>query len=166
MRHLVSRLASILLLALILVPGVASAAEVWTFAHFTETDTTLEGGSFDSVLHLMNYGNPAIHRCWVVLRNTAGKQLYVNGVPVCPDVLTRQSSPCQFTVDGGVTFKIHDRIVQAAGFGTTKVVLGQVRLHCEEPMNNLNATLFVTNYLQDAFHASYAIDHGKITPIP
>jgi hypothetical protein len=162
MRHLASRLMPVLLLTLILAPGMASAAEVWTFAHFVETNTTLEEGAFDSVLFLMNYGNPAIHHCWVVLRDAAGKQLYVNGREVCPDVLTRQASPCPFTVDGGVTFKIHDRIVQAGGFGPNTVVLGQVRLRCDEPMNNLNATLFVTNYLQDPFHASYAIDHGKI----
>lgn len=165
MRHFAVRFATVLILVLGLAP-MASAAELWTFAHFAETDQTLTAGSFDSVLYLMNYGNPAIHHCWMVLRDAAGKQLYVNGVPVCPDVFTRQSSPCQFTVDGGVTLKIQDRIVQAGGFGATTVVLGQVRLRCDESMSNLNATLFVTNYLEDAFHASYAIDNGKIVTIP
>lgn len=167
MRHFAVRFAfaATLILALGLAPA-ASAAELWTFAHFAETDQTQTAGSFDSVLYLMNYGNPAIHHCWVVLRNAAGKQLFVNGQEVCPDVLTRQSSPCQFTVDGGVTLKIHDRIVQAGGFGTTQVVLGQVRLRCDEPMSNLNATLFVTNYLDDAFHASFTVDNGKIVQIP
>ncbi|HEV2853380.1 MAG TPA: hypothetical protein VHC97_11305 [Thermoanaerobaculia bacterium] len=165
MRHFAVRFAAILILVLGLAP-MASAAELWTFAHFVETDQTQTAGSFDSVLYLMNYGNPAVHNCWVVLRNATGKQLFVNGQEVCPDVLTRQSSPCQVTVDGGVTFKIHDRIVQAGGFGANTVVLGQVRLRCNESMSNLNATLFVTNYLEDGFHASYAIDNGKIVQIP
>lgn len=161
MRNLVLRLVAILILVLGLAPA-ASATEVWTFGHFTETDQTLTAGSFDSVLYLMNKGNPVFHQCWVVLLNEAGRSLFVNGNEVCPDVSTRQSSPCPFTVDGGVRFKIHDRIVQAGGFGTTKVVLGQVLLKCVEPMSNLNATLFVTNYLDDAFHASFAIDNGKV----
>jgi hypothetical protein len=162
MRHLVTRFVSILILALGL--ATAASAEMWTFAHFVENEGTVAPKAFDSVLYLMNEGNPVVHHCWVVLLNDMGRQLMFNNTAICPDVFTRQSSPCLVDVDGGVKFKIHDRIAQVGGFATPRVFLGQVLLRCNEPMDNLNTTLYVTNYLADAPTASFTVDPGKILP--
>jgi hypothetical protein len=162
MRQLAVRLAAILILALGLAP--VASAEVWTFAHFAETSGSgSTPNSFDSVLYLMNQGNPMIHHCWVVLLNESNRNLTVNGVEICPEVLDRAASPCLINIDGFVRFKFQDRIVQLAG-ATWPVVLGEVRLKCDEPLAGLNASLWVTNYHSGAFDASYAVDDGKILP--
>lgn len=160
MRHLMIRLASVLILALGLAP--VASAQVWTFAHFAETEGTQTAKSFDSVLYLVNKGGNQVHTCWIDLFDKNNQKLRVNGREVCP------SSPipfCTVTVNGNTQFKIHDWIAYAAqGPWSPRVQLGYIHLRCSEPLASLNATLYVTNYHEDAFTTAFAVDHGKILP--
>jgi hypothetical protein len=161
MRKLIVRLAMILILSLCLAP--MASAEVWSFPHFAETSGSgSTPNSFDSVLYLANVGG-SFHTCWIVLLDETMHNLKVNNVEVCPEALSRASSPCLANVDGFFKFKIQDRIVQVAGT-TWPVALGQVRVHCDQPLDGLHASLWVTNYHSGAFDASFTIDDGKILP--
>lgn len=164
MRHFALRLAAVLILTLGLAQA-ASAAEVWTFGHFVESDQTVAPFALDSVLYLMNKGASA-HTCWVALLDEQGRELMVNGRYVCREPLAgRQASElCLLNINPFVKLKIHDRIVQVAG-STWPVILGEVRLGCDQPLAGLNATLYVTNYGPNgAFEASFTADQGKILP--
>lgn len=162
MRHLAVRLASILILALGFAQ-VASAAEVWTFAHFVENEGTLTAESFDSVLYLMNKGGGQVHRCSIELFDESNNRSRTrSGREVCP------SPGCAVTVNGFLKFKIHDAIAAAMGGAGApwdpKVFLGEIRLSCAEPLFGLNATLYVANYHENGFKAAFAVDNGKILP--
>ena len=164
MRHLTVRLASILILILALgFAQAASAAEVWSFAHFVETEQSQTAKSFDSVLYLVNKGGSQVHHCWVDLRDENNLRLKINGTEVCP-----ATAPplCTITVNGFAKFKIQDWIAYAAAYQpwTTPTRLGYINLSCTQPLAGLNATLYVTNYHEDAFTASFAVDYGKILP--
>jgi len=161
MRQTVVRLAAVLVLALSL--AAAAVAEEWSFGHFAETSgSTTTQNSFDSVLYLANKPG-SLHRCWIILLDEAMNNLKVNGQDVCPDIPSRAQSPCLANVFGFFRFKIQDRIVAVAGT-TWPVALGQVRVRCEEPLADLNATLWVTNYRTSAFDATFTVDAGKILP--
>jgi hypothetical protein len=157
MRHIVFRLVTILILALGLAP--VASAEVWTFAHFAENGAPrFSAKSFDSVLYLTNVGG--VHNCKLVLLNesTPPGPVTVNGQQVCPP-----AAPCPVAVNGFAKVILDDKITQAAGSGWGNV-LGEIRLTCAEPLARLNATLYVTNYHEDALKAAFSVDSGKILP--
>ena len=156
MRHLMIRLASILILVLGFTP-MASAAEVWSFAHFVETEGSQTPKSFDSVLFLINKDGQ-VHNCKIDLRNESNLRLSLNGQEVCP-----LPNLCPVRIAGFAKVRIHDLITRVAG-PQWPVVLGEIRLTCTEPLFGLNATLYVTNYHDEAFKAAFTVDQGKILP--
>lgn len=161
MTRLALRFASVLILALMLAPA-ASAIEVYTFSHFAETSGSGTAKSFDSVLYLTTQGTQT-YTCWIDLRDKNNQRLKVNGREVCP------VSPipfCTFDFNGVTRFSLQEWIAYAAqgSTWTPQTLSGSIYLRCSQPLSGLNATLYVTNYHEDAFTAAFAVDHGKILP--